>query len=178
MVYGHRVLADHALPVLVGELLEVLAPGNGAGVEPGSEPLHGGRLADGHGRFDALPEHPDVVGVREVVVVDKRVLVRVVAPEQYAAPALGAQHHREHAEHVLVVEVAQQLVVEVVAKTVRLFGGRATVRVRRRRRQHELDVGPVVRLIAVLGCDERHGFQADGRRQRALAQHGVPAQFF
>lgn len=175
VVYGHGVLAYHALPVLVGEQLDGLAPGHRLGVEPGAETFHGGRLAHRHRRLDALPEHAQVVRVREIVVVQQRVLVRVVAPEQDPAPALGPQQHREHAEHVLVVQVAQQLVVEIVAQTVRLPGGRAAVRVGRRRRQHELNVRPVVRLVTVLGRDERHRLQADRRRQRSFAEHGVPA---
>lgn len=176
MVYGHGVLADHALPVLVGELFQVFATGNGPGVEPGAEPFHGGRLANGHGGLYALPQHPYVIRVREVIVINQRVLVRVLAAEQQPAPALGPQKHWEHAEHVLAVQVAQVLVVKVVAQTVSLFRRRAAVRVGRRGRQHELDVGPVVRLIAVLGRDERHRLQAHVRSQRAVAQHRVPVQ--
>lgn len=56
-----------------------------------------------------------------------------------------------------------------------LLGRRAAVRVGRRGRQHELDVRPVVRLVTVLGRDERDRLQSYGRRQRAFAQHGVPA---
>lgn len=175
MVDGHRVLAYHALPVLVGELLDGLATGHRPGVEPGAEPFHRGRLADGHRGLDALPQHPDVIGVREIVVVQQRILSRVVAAEPYTAPALGPQQHREHAERVLVVEVGQQLVVEIVPQAVGLPRGRAAVRTGRRGRQHELDVRPVVRLVAVLGRDERDRLQAYGRRQRAFAQHGVPA---
>jgi len=177
VVYGHGVLTYHALPVLVGEQLEGLATGHRLGVESGAESFHGGRLTHRHRRLDALPQHPQVVGVREIVVVHQRVLVRVVAPEQYASPALGPQQHREHAEHVLVVEVAQQLVVKIVAQTVSLPGGRATVRIGRRGRQHELDVRPVVRLVTVFGRDECHCLQPDGRRQRSFAQHGISAAF-
>jgi len=144
-------------------------------MEPGAEPFHRGRLADGYGRLDAFPEHAQIFGMREVIVKHQRILVRVVAPEQYAATALGPQQHREHAEHVLVVQVTQQFVVEIVPQTVRLFRRRTAVRVGRRGRQHELDVRPIVRLVTVLGRDERHGLQAYGRRQRAFSQHGVPA---
>lgn len=174
MVYGHGVLTDHALPVFVRELLEMFAPGNGPGVEPSAEAFHGSRLANGHGGFDALSEHSYVFGVREIIMVQQRILVRVVAPEQYATPALGPQQHGEHSEHVLVVQVAQVLVVEVVAQTVRFFRGRAAVRVGRSGRQHEFDVRPVVRLVAVLGRNERDRLQAYGRRQWTFTQHGVP----
>lgn len=176
MVYCHGVLADNALPVLVGELLQVLATRHRTGVEPGAETFHGGRLAHGHGRFHALPQHPDVVGMRKIIVINERILVRVVGPEQYPSAALGPKHHREHAEHVLVVQVAQQLVVKIVPQTVGLLAGGAAVGVGRRGRQHELYVRPIVRLIAVLGGDEGHRLQADRRRQWALAQHGVPEQ--
>jgi len=174
VVYGHGVLTYDALPVLVGEQLEGLAPGHRPGVESGAESFHGSRFAHGHRRLDTLAQHPQIVRVREIVVVHKRVLVWVVAPEQYAAPALGPQQHRKHAEHVLVAEVAQQLVVEFVAQTVRLPGRRPAVRVGRRGRQHELDVRPVVRLVTVFGRDKCHRLQSYGRRQRPFAQHGIP----
>lgn len=79
MVDGHRVLTYHAFPVLVGELFDGLATGHRPGVEPGAEPFHRGRLADGHRGLHALPQHPDVFGMREIVVVQQRVLVRVFA---------------------------------------------------------------------------------------------------
>jgi len=96
--------------------------------------------------------------------VQKRVLVRVVAPEQYATPALGPQQHGKHAEHVLVVEVSKQFVVKFVLQTVRLSGCRSAVRIGRRGCQHELDVRPIIRLITVFGRDKRHCFQSYGRR--------------
>lgn len=158
VVYGHGVLADHALPVLVGEQFEVFAPGNRSVVETGAEPFHGRRLAHGHGRFDALPEHADVVRMGQIVVVQQWVLIRIVAPEQNSAPALRPQHHREHAERVPAVQVAHQLLVEIVAQTVRLLGGRPAVRIGGRGRQHELDIRPVVRLVTVLGRDKSDRF--------------------
>jgi len=175
VVYGHGVLTYNALPVLVGEQLEGLATGHRLGVEPGAEPFHGRSLAHRHSRLDALAQHPQILGVREIVVVQQRVLVGVVAPEQNSTPALGPQKHRKHAKHVLVVQVTQQLVVEIVPQTVGLPGGRAAVRVGRRGRQHELDIRPIVRLVTVFGRDERHRFQSDRRRQRSFAQHGIPA---
>lgn len=175
MVYGHGILTYHTLPVLVGEQLEGLATGHRLGVESGAESLHGGRLAHRHRRLDALPQHPQIVWMREIIVVHQWVLVRVVAPEQYSSSALGPQQHRKYAEHVLVVEIAQQLVVEIVPQTVSLPGSSAAVRVGRRGRQHELDVRPVVRLVTVFGRNKRYCLQSDGRRQRSFSQHGIPA---
>jgi len=177
VVYGHGVLTYHALPILVGEQLEGLATGHRPGVEPGAESFHGSRFAHRHRCLDTLTQHPQIVRVREIVVVQKRVLVGVVVPEQYATPALGPQQHREHAEHVLVAEVAQQLVVEFVTQTMRLSGCRSAVRVGRRGRQHELDVRPVVRLVTVFGRDKCHGLQSYGRRQWSFAKHGIPIKY-
>jgi len=92
--------------------------------------------------------------------VQKWVLMGIVAPEQYTTPALGSQQHWKHAEHVLVVEVSKQLVVEIVPQTVRLSGCRSAVRIGRRGRQHELDVRPIVRLITVFGRDKCNRLQS------------------
>lgn len=169
MVYGHGVLTHHALPILVGELFERLAAGHWLGVETGAEPFHGGRLTNGHGGLHALSEHPYVFGMREIIMVHQRVLPRVITPELYATPALGPQQHRKHSEHVFAVQLAQILIVEFVFQTVGLFDSRTAVRGCRRGRQHELYVRPVVRLVTVLGRDERDRLQPYGRGQRTFA---------
>jgi len=52
--------------------------------------------------------------------------------------------------------------------------GHTSVWVNSSRRQHELNIRPVVRLVSVFGGDEGDRFQPDTRRQRTVLQERIP----
>lgn len=76
-------------------------------------------------RFNPFTQRAHVVRVRQVVVIEQRMRQRVSAPKFHEAARLWPKYHREHAEHVLVIQIGQVFVVELVAQAVSVLDGRA-----------------------------------------------------
>lgn len=174
MVNGHRVLAYRAVPILVRVQRYPFAVGDRVAVESRAEPSHAARLPERDRRFHPLPQHVDVVRVGEVIVIHERVIEGIARPQLEETSRSWSKQHGEHAEHVTPVYALEHLVVELVRQPVRVLHVGASVRVDRGGGEHELDVGPIVAPIRVLGRDESYRLEADVGRQRTVLGDRVP----
>jgi len=93
MVYGHRVVPDHAFPVGICEPGQGGATGKWYVVQPTAVPTERCGPGHGHHELDALHQRVHVLLDRQVVGQDPGIHGRVGASQQYFTPALGPQQH-------------------------------------------------------------------------------------
>lgn len=146
VVLRPRLAANRALPVRVAAEREVLTAGDGRAVHPEAVPLQGGGLREPDGELDAVDEHGDIVGVRQVAREDPRVRERVVGGQAEEAAALGVQHGGEDVDR-----AERHRVGVAVGALAHLPRPRAR---REEAAEEELDVGVVVGRVAEARVDE------------------------
>jgi len=93
MVYGHRVVPDHAFPVGICVPGQSGTTGEWYVVQPTAVPTKRCGPGHGHHELDALHQRINVLLGRQVIGQDPGVHGRIGATQQYFTPALGPQQH-------------------------------------------------------------------------------------